>query len=105
MAMKVRQDDMVKVILGKDRGKTGRVLQVAPRRERVYVEGIAIRKRHIRPRTAQEQGGVVESPGPVHVSNVMLIDPKSDEPTRVGVRREDGQRKRIAKRSGEEIDG
>ncbi len=101
--MKVRRDDMVRVISGKDRGKTGRVIRVDPARDRVYVEGVAVRKRHMRPRTMQEQGGVIESEGPVHVSNVMLIDPKSGEPTRVGIKREDGQRKRIARRSGEEL--
>ncbi len=103
MALKVRRDDMVRVISGKDRGKTGRVLRVDSARDRVYVEGVAVRKRHMRPRTMQEQGGVIESEGPIHVSNVMLIDPKSGEPTRVGIKREDGQRKRIARRSGEEI--
>jgi large subunit ribosomal protein L24 len=110
MGMKIRKEDMVKVISGKDRGKTGRVLRVDAARERVYVEGVAIRKRHITPRTLrdtqrqQEVGGVVESEGPVHVSNVMLIDPKSGEPTRVGVKREGGRRVRFARRSETEID-
>jgi large subunit ribosomal protein L24 len=108
--MKIRRDDMVKVISGKDRGKTGRVLRVDRANQRVYVEGVGIRKRHIRPRTVrdtqrqQEIGGVVESEGPIHVSNVMLIDPKSGDATRVGVRREGGRRVRIAKRTGTEID-
>ena len=108
--MKIRRDDMVKVISGKDRGKTGRVLRVDRANGRVYVEGVGIRKRHIRPRTVrdtqrqQEIGGVVESEGPIHVSNVMLIDPKSGDPTRVGVRREGGRRVRIAKRTGTGID-
>ncbi len=108
--MKIRRDDMVKVIAGKDRGKTGRVLRVDRARERVYVEGLNIRKRHIRPRTlrdtqrAQELGGIVESEGPIHVSNVMLLDPSSGEPTRVAIRREGGRRVRLAKRSGTEID-
>jgi large subunit ribosomal protein L24 len=110
MGMKVRRDDMVKVISGKDRGKTGRVLRVEPDKQRVYVEGVAIRKRHIRPRTLrdtqrqQEIGGVVESEGPIHVSNVMLLDPKSGEPTRVAVKREGDRKIRTAKRSGTEID-
>ena len=108
--MRIRRDDTVKVISGKDRGKTGRVLRVDPARQRVYVEGINVRKRHIRPRTmrdtqrAQELGGIVESEGPIHVSNVMLIDPKSGDPTRVGVKREEGRRVRVAKRSGTEIE-
>ena len=108
--LKIRRGDTVKVMTGKDRGKTGRVLRVDPDRDRVYVEGVAVRKRHIRPRTVrdtqrqQEIGGIVESEGPIHVSNVMLVDPKSGEPTRIGVRREDGRRVRVAKRSGEELD-
>ena len=108
--MKIRRDDMVKVISGKDRGKTGRVLRTEPARERVYVEGMNIQKRHERPRTlrdtqrAQELGGVIEVEGPIHVSNVMLLDPKSGDPTRVGVRRDGGRRVRVAKRSGTEID-
>jgi large subunit ribosomal protein L24 len=110
MGMKIRKDDTVRVISGKDRGKTGRVLRVDAAQRRVYVEGVGIRKRHIRPRTLrdtqrqQEVGGVVESEGPIHVSNVMLIDPKSGEPTRVGIKREGGRRVRLAKRSDTEID-
>ena len=109
--MKVRKNDMVKVISGKDRGKTGRVLRTEPRRERVYVEGMNIQKRHQRPRSlrdtqrAQDIGGVIEVEGPIHVSNVMLLDPKSGDPTRVGVRRDGGRRVRVAKKSGTEIDG
>lgn len=110
MSRKIRKEDMVKVISGKDRGKTGRVLRVDPAHDRVYVEGAAIRKRHIRPKTLrdtqrqQEVGGVVESEGPIHISNVMLVDPDSGEPTRVGIKREGGRRVRVAKRSGAEID-
>jgi large subunit ribosomal protein L24 len=109
-SMKVRRDDMVKVLSGKDRGKTGRVLRVEPARQRVYVEGLNIRKRHVRPRTlrdtqrAQELGGIVESEGPIHVSNVMLLDPESGDPTRVSIKREGGRRVRVAKRSGTDID-
>ncbi|HKF79700.1 MAG TPA: 50S ribosomal protein L24 [Thermoleophilaceae bacterium] len=108
--MKIRRDDTVKVLTGKDRGKTGRVLRVDPKRERVYVEGMNVQKRHTRPRSlrdtqrSQEIGGIIEAEGPIHVSNVMLVDPKSGDPTRVGIRREGGRRVRIAKRSGTEID-
>jgi large subunit ribosomal protein L24 len=108
--MRVRKDDRVKVISGKDRGKTGRVLRTDPERGRVYVEGLNIQKRHQRPRTlrdtqrAQELGGVIEVEGPIHVSNVMLLDPKSGDPTRVGVKREEGRRVRVAKKSGEGLD-
>jgi large subunit ribosomal protein L24 len=108
--MRIRRDDQVKVISGKDRGKTGRVLRVEPKRGRVYVEGLNMVKRHMRPRTvrdtqrAQEVGGIIEKEGPIHVSNVMLLDPKSNEPTRVGVKREDGRRVRVAKKSGTDLE-
>ena len=88
--MKIRRDDMVKVISGKDRGKTGRVLSVDPKKQKVTVEGLNIQKRHTKPRTlrdtqrSQELGGIIEAPGPIHVSNVQLLDPKSGDPTRVG---------------------
>ena len=110
MAFKIRRDDMVKVMTGKDKGKTGKVLHVEPKKSRVFVEGMNIQKRHQRPRSirdaqrAGEVGGVIEKEGPIHISNVMLLDPKSNDPTRVGITREDGRRKRIAKKSGEEID-
>ena len=107
--MKIRREDNVKVIAGKDRGKTGRVVRVDPVKQKVFVEGLNIQKRHQRPRTMQqmqsgEGGGVVEREGPIHVSNVMLIDPTSGEPTRVGVRREGGRRVRVARRNGQAID-
>jgi large subunit ribosomal protein L24 len=110
MAPRIRRDDTVKVIAGKDRGRTGRVLRVEPGRDRLYVEGLNIVKRHTRPRTlrdtqrAQEVGGIVEREGPIHISNVMLLDPESGRPTRVGIKREGGRRVRVAKRSGKEID-
>jgi large subunit ribosomal protein L24 len=110
MAMRIRRDDTVRIIKGKDRGKTGRVLRTDPKNDKVFVEGANIIKRHMRPRTlrdtqrAQELGGIVEKEGPIHISNVMLIDPDSGEPTRVQVTRDDGRRKRVAKKSGKEID-
>ena len=109
--MKVRRDDMVKVISGKDRGKTGRVLSVDPGKQKVTVEGLNIQKRHTRPRSlrdtqrSQELGGIIEAPGPIHVSNVQLLDPKSGDPTRVGIKRDDGgKRVRYAKKTGTDID-
>jgi large subunit ribosomal protein L24 len=108
--MKIRKEDQVKVISGKDRGKTGRVLRTDPERRRVYVEGVNVQKRHQRPRSlrdtqrSQEIGGVIEVEGPVHVSNVQLLDPKSGKPTRVGVKRDGGRRVRVARQSGTEID-
>ena len=109
-SLKVRKDDTVRIIAGKDKGKTGRVLRVDPRKEKVYVEGANIVKRHTKPRTlrdtqrAQELGGIIEKEGPIHVSNVMLIDPDSGEPTRVSIKRDGSRRVRVAKKSGKEID-
>jgi large subunit ribosomal protein L24 len=107
MPSRIRTDDQVMVISGKDRGKTGRVLRVEPKRNRLYVEGLNIVKRHQRPvQTAggQTPGGVIEREGPIHVSNVMLVDPKDGKPTRVGIEIEDGKRLRVARRSGQRLD-
>jgi large subunit ribosomal protein L24 len=110
MGLKIRQDDTVRIITGKDKGKTGRVLRVDPEKRKVYVEGANIIKRHTRPRSlrdtqrAQELGGIIEKEGPIHLSNVMLIDPDSGEPTRVAIKRQGGRRMRVAKKSGKEID-
>ena len=105
--MKLKTDDEVIVISGKDKGKTGKILRVEPRKQRVYVAGINMVKRHQRPNPARPnaQVGVIEKEGPMHVSNVALLDPKDRKPTRVGTRRaEDGSRMRVTRRSGTEID-
>jgi large subunit ribosomal protein L24 len=105
--MKLRTDDQVVVISGKDRGKTGRILRVDRAKDKVFVEGLNIVKRHQRATPGQPNAavGVIEKEGPIHVSNVALLDPKDNKPTRVGVRRtEQGTRLRIAKRSGTELD-
>ena len=108
--LKVRSGDEVQVMAGKDRGKTGRILRVELANERVYVEGLNMVKRHLRPQQVadtqrgQTVGGVIEREGPIHVSNVMLLDPKDHKPTRVGIEREDGKRYRVAKRSGTRLD-
>ena len=108
--MRVRTDDQVVVTGGKDAGKTGRVLRTDPKRQRVFVEGLNLVKRHEKPRSTGDMatanpGGIVEKEGPIHVSNVQLLDPKGNKGTRVGVRRnESGKRVRYAKRSGEAID-
>jgi len=107
MAVKIRRDDEVIVVSGKDRGKTGKVLRVDPKKSRVYVEGLNIVKRHQRPTAGRPNApvGVIEKEGPIHVSNVALVDPRDHKPTRVGVRRtEQGGRMRVTKRSGTEID-
>jgi large subunit ribosomal protein L24 len=110
-AMKIRKDDTVVVTGGKERGKTGRVLRTEPRRRRVYVEGLNMVKRHQRPRSIKDTqksaqaGGIIEKEGPIHVSNVMLLDPTDSKPTRVGVRAsQDGKRERYAKRTGSTIE-
>jgi large subunit ribosomal protein L24 len=108
--MRIRTDDQVIVTGGKDAGKTGRVVRTEPKRQRVFVEGLNIVKRHERPRSTGDMatanpGGIVEKEGPIHVSNVQLLDPKGNKGTRLAVRRtDDGKRVRIAKRSGQEID-
>jgi large subunit ribosomal protein L24 len=103
-SMKIRRDDEVLVKAGKDKGKTGRVLRVDRAKERVYVEGLNIVKRHQRPNQMGQQGGVIEKEGPIHVSNVAILDPKDGKPTRIGIERDDGRRFRVAKRSGQRID-
>ena len=107
MPARIKTDDEVIVIGGKDRGKRGKVLRVDPKKERVYVEGLNMIKRHQRPTqtaSGQQSGGVIEREGPIHVSNVMPVDPKSGKPTRVGIEIEDGKRLRVAKRGGARLD-
>jgi large subunit ribosomal protein L24 len=109
--MRIREGDNVMVISGKDRGKTGKVLRCEPAKRRLYVEGLNMVKRHQRPRSIKDTqksaqaGGIIEKEGPIAVSNVMLLDPETNRPTRVGVRvGDDGQRVRYAKRTGEALD-
>jgi large subunit ribosomal protein L24 len=105
--MKLRTDDTVIVTSGKDKGKTGRILRVDVKKDRVFVEGLNIVKRHQRaqPGNPNAAVGVIEKEGPIHVSNVALLDPKENKPTRVGVKRtEQGTRMRVALRSGTELD-
>jgi large subunit ribosomal protein L24 len=110
MAARIKTDDEVIVIGGKDSGKRGKVLRVEPKKNRVYVEGLNIIKRHQRPQQvagaqrAEQVGGVIEKEGPIHISNVMLLDPKDGKPTRIGVEIEDGKHYRVAKRSGTRLD-
>jgi len=108
-SLKIRSGDRVQVISGKDRGKSGRVLRVEPAKERLYVEHLNMIKRHTRPsqvagaQSEAQIGGVIEREGPIHISNVMLLDAKG-APTRVGIERSNGERVRIARRSGASID-
>jgi large subunit ribosomal protein L24 len=110
MALRIKTDDEVLVISGKDRGKKGKVLRVEPKKNKVFVEGLNIVKRHQRPQQVpgsqrpDQAGGVIEKEGPIHISNVMLLDPKDGKPTRVGVEIQDGKRFRVARRSGNKLD-
>ncbi len=107
MAARLRTGDEVVVITGKDKGKTGRILRVDRQKDKVFVEGLNIVKRHQRAQPGRPNApvGVVEKEGPIHVSNVALADPKDNKPTRISVKRtEQGTRLRIAKRSGTELD-
>ena len=101
---KIKKGDRVIAIAGKDKGKTGEVLRVLRDRDRVLVQGINMVRRHQRP-TQMGPGGIVDKEAPIHISNVAHVDPKTDEPTRVGYKTIEGERKvRFAKRSGELID-
>ncbi|MCL6513536.1 MAG: 50S ribosomal protein L24 [Alicyclobacillus sp.] len=103
--MRIKTGDQVVVIAGKDKSKKGRVLKVLPKENRVVVEGVNIVKRHTKPSPAHPEGGILEREAPIHASNVMLVDPKTGEPTRVGYKfLEDGTKVRYAKKSGEVID-
>jgi len=101
----VRKGDTVIVVSGKERGKRGRVLRVIPEKSRVVVERINMIKKHQRPTQKIRQGGIIEREGSIHLSNVMLLDPTSGKPTRVGARAlGDGKKVRVARRSGEILD-
>jgi large subunit ribosomal protein L24 len=102
--LQIRKGDRVKVISGNYKGTEGTVLRVEPEKNRVVVQGVNLRKRHRKPSPATPEGGIVEFEAPIHASNVMLLDPKSGEPTRVkaGVG-SDGRRERVAVKSGQAI--
>jgi large subunit ribosomal protein L24 len=108
MAAKIRKGDKVVVLTGRDKGRTGEVIEVRPDESRALVRGINMVKRHQR-QTAQQEGGIISKEGSIHLSNIALADPKDGKPTRVGfkiVGEGDARRKvRVAKRSGVEIDG
>jgi large subunit ribosomal protein L24 len=105
--MRIRQDDEVIVLAGKDKGKTGKVLRTDPKKDRVFVAGLNMVKRHQRPNPGRPnaQVGVIEKEGPIHVSNVAIVDPKDHKPTRIGITRDDeGRSKRVSRRTGSELD-
>jgi large subunit ribosomal protein L24 len=102
--MHVKKGDKVMVISGKDKGKTGNILASFPKQNRVLVEGVNIVKKHAKPSQINPQGGIISQEAPIHVSNVMPIDPKSGKPTRVGYKEENGKKVRVAIKSGEVLD-
>lgn len=101
----VKKEDTVMVISGKDKGKKGRVIAAYPRENRVLIEGVNMVKKHAKPTQQNPQGGILNQEAPIHASNVMLIDPKSGEPTRIGYKvLDNGKKVRVAKKSGQTID-
>ncbi|EIA21531.1 50S ribosomal protein L24 [Listeria fleischmannii] len=102
--MHVKKGDKVQVITGKDKGKSGKILAAFPKKDRVIVEGINMVKKHTKPSNINPQGGILNVEAPIHVSNVMLIDLKTGEPTRVGYEVKGDKKVRVAKKSGEVID-
>lgn len=101
--MHVKKGDTVQVMSGKDKGKQGVILKAMPSKNRVVVEGVNVIKKHAKPSQANPQGGILEIEAPIHVSNVMPLDPKTGKPTRVGFKVVDGKKVRVAK-SGESLD-
>jgi large subunit ribosomal protein L24 len=107
--MKIKKNDMVMIIAGNDRGKTGKILKVFPKTNKAIIEGINMRKRHTKPTQKSPQGGILEKEAPINVSNVMMLDPKTNEPTRLGAQiildEKTGKKKRarVSKASGEMI--
>jgi large subunit ribosomal protein L24 len=100
----IKKGDLVKVISGESRGQEGKVLEVIVKKDRAIIEGVNMIKKHTKPNTANPEGGIVEQEAPVHISNLMLIDPASKKPTRVGRKLNDkGKLVRYSKKSGEEI--
>lgn len=104
MAAKIRKGDRVQVITGSDKGKRGEVLRVIPEDNRSIVQGVNMVKRHLKPQGMNQPGGIQEKEATIHLSNLALIDPKSDKPTRVGFKDVDGKKVRVAKASGEVLD-
>ena len=105
MAAKIKKGDKVVVLAGRDKGRSGEVIQVMPKEERALVRGVNMIKRHQR-QTVSQEGGIIAKEGPIHLSNLAMADPKDGQATRVGFRiLDDGRKVRFAKRSGDLIDG
>ncbi len=104
MPARVKKGDQVMCVAGKDKGRTGTVLEVMPDDGRVLVEGINIVKRHTKARPPDDPGGIIQKPAPIHLSNVMPIDPSDNKPCRVRIEEKDGERIRVSARTGEALD-
>ena len=104
MAAKIKKGDKVVVLAGRDKGRSGEVVQVMPREDRALVRGVNMVKRHQR-QTANQEGGIISKEAPIHLSNLAIADPKDGKPTRVGFKIVGDKKVRVAKRSGVEIDG
>ena len=105
MAARIRKGDTVVVISGAHKGRRGEVMRMMPKADRAVVQGVAMATRHIKPRGVQEPGGIREQEAAIHLSNLMLIDPRSEKPTKVGFRvLDDGRKVRVAKATGEVIE-
>ena len=101
--LRIKKGDTVYVNAGNDKGKTGKVLSVDPQADRAVVEGVNMVSKHTKPNSKQPQGGIIKQEAPIHISNLNLLDPKSNKPTRVGYRMDGDKKVRYAKKSGEEI--
>lgn len=102
--MFVRKEDTVMVVAGKERGKTGKVIKVVPKKSRVFIERVNLVKRHSKPRSAQQPGGIVEKEASIHVSNVMIMCDPCNAPVRVGHKvLEDGEKVRVCRRCGQSV--
>jgi large subunit ribosomal protein L24 len=104
MAARIKKNDSVMIIAGKERGKIGKVIRVQPQQERAVVERLNMVKRHVKPRGPQDSGGILEKEASIHLSNVMLVDPQDGRPTRVGFKVVDGRKMRVSRRTGNVLD-
>ncbi len=101
--MRIKKSDNVIIITGKDKGKKGKVIKAFPSMDRVVVEGVNIKKKHMKPKKSGQKGQIVEIAAPMHVSNVQIVDPKDGKPARVGIKMVGDKKIRISKRSGAEL--
>ena len=104
MAARIKKNDSVMIIAGKERGKIGKVIRIQPQQERAVVERLNMVKRHVKPRGPQDPGGILEKEAAIHLSNLMLVDPQDGRPTRVGFKVVDGRKMRVSRRTGNVLD-